>query len=110
MTNASSQIRDVIVMTDPNAAMVLFSKKSPAIHLILDSLVHEEKTIYGLKVSLHLNPGGIKRHIDELLAHGFITQVRETRNDLGMTLKYYRATAKRFEFRFEWNSGKIALE
>ena len=92
-----------MTIDDPNAALILFSKKSPTIHRILIKLVGEEKTIYDLKVELHLNPGNIKRHIDELLAYGFIAQVREAKNDMGMTLKFYRAKAKRFIFKFEWN-------
>jgi DNA-binding MarR family transcriptional regulator len=103
------QIQDVITFSDPNASLILFAKKSTAIHIILHTLVQEEKTLYDLKRELHLNPGVIKRHIDELLYYGFIKQVREARNDIGMTLKYYRAKAKRFKFRFDWDDKKFLL-
>ena len=74
----------------------------PQKQLILRELMKEERTIYYLKVSLNLNPGIIKRHIDDLIEKKLVLQTRIGINDMGMNLKFYRAVAKRFIVHLEW--------
>ena len=59
-------------------------------------LIQKEYTIYDLKKELKLNPGVIKRHIDLLSSSGLIEKVKTGKNELGLTLKFYRAAAKTF--------------
>jgi len=69
---------------------------------ILGYLVRGEMTVYDLKIALNLNPGVVKRHIDALLDQGLIVHTRSEENKMGMTLKYYRAVAKKFIVHLEW--------
>ena len=65
-------------------------------------IIEKDFTIYDLKKELKLNPGVIKRHIDLLLSVGLIVQSKIDKNDVGLTLKYYRASAKTFKIHIDW--------
>lgn len=65
-------------------------------------MIRAERTIYDLKRLLNLNPGIIKRHIDDLMEKGLILQTRIGTNNMGMNLKYYRAVARKYIIHLEW--------
>lgn len=93
------KIKDKIAFSDPNVVSSLFH---PQKQLILKELIEEEHTIYDLKLILKINPGIIKRHIDDLLDKNLILQTHTEVNELGLNLKFYRAVAKNFIIHLEW--------
>jgi predicted ArsR family transcriptional regulator len=97
--NMGETIPNEVEFTDPGVVASLFH---PQKQLVLEELIKAERTIYDLKRMLNLNPGIIKRHIDDLLAKNLIVQTRTGTNEMGMNLKYYRAVAKKFKIRLEW--------
>ncbi|MHA1776580.1 MAG: ArsR/SmtB family transcription factor [Promethearchaeota archaeon] len=103
MTNSNSAKQSEIplrkVFTNPDVVKILYHKKRQS---ILKALIEKECTIYDLKIQLNLNPGEISRHIKHLIKAGLVVKVKKETNDLGMTLKYYRATAHTFEIKLKW--------
>src|SRR5271157_322159 len=99
MRKMSDLIMNEANFTDPDVVGSLFH---PQKQLILEELIKNERTIYDLKLLLKLNPGVIKRHIDDLLAKKLIVQTHIGINEMGMNLKYYRAVAKKFKVLLEW--------
>lgn len=87
----------------PDVVTSLFHDKRQE---ILSLLVDQEMTVYDLKSAMNINPGVVKRHIDNLLENGLIVQTRQDHNDRGMTLKYYRAVANKFIIHIEWEKNK----
>lgn len=63
---------------------------------ILETLIPREMKVIELVKQLGINPGTIKRHIDEMIAQGLVTLPRIVINALNVKEKYYRATARRF--------------
>jgi DNA-binding MarR family transcriptional regulator len=88
-------------LTDHEAIFVLFHKQKQE---ILRLLIENEFTLYDLRKITKWNPGTIKRHLNDLMQYGFITQTRTEVNSFSMIMKYYRATAKKFEFHIVWPS------
>jgi len=109
------KIKDEIVLSDPKVVNSLYHPKK---QLILKELIKEEHTIYDLKLILKINPGVIKRHIDDLLDKKLILQTHTAVNKLGLNLKFYRSVAKKFIVHLIWpdfldsvkNENKIAEE
>ena len=93
------KIKDEILLLDAKVVNSLFHPKK---QLILKELIKEEHTIYDLKLILKINPGVIKRHIDDLLDKKLILQTHTAVNQLGLNLKYYRAVAKKFIVHLVW--------
>ena len=58
--------------------------------------------IIELKNATKMNPGTVKRHINDLLDHGLVQQTRLEKNMYSITEKYYRATAKTFIIQLRW--------
>lgn len=69
---------------------------------ILRLLVEEDLTIMDLKKLTKINPGTIKRHIEDLVEAKLVFQSQILQNEYGFKLKYYRATARKFVFHLEW--------
>ncbi len=86
-------------ITDPDSVPILFHEKKQE---ILKLLIKNEMTIIDLKNALKMNPGTIKRHLNDLLEKGLVIQSRTETNKFGITMKYYRATAKSFVFDIRW--------
>ena len=57
-----------------------------------------------LKKETNLNPGTIKRYLDDLVSKDLVRLTRKVQNEYGFFLKYYRATAKLFVIHIEWPS------
>ena len=92
-------IKDEIVLSDPEIISVFRSEGKQD---ILKVLITQEMNIHELKNILKLNPGTVKRHLDQLLEYKLIKQTREDENSWGVKMKYYRAVAKRYIIHFSW--------
>ena len=92
-------IKDEIVLSDPEIISVFRSEGKQD---ILKVLITQEMNINELKNILKLNPGTVKRHLDQLLEYKLIKQTREDENSWGVKMKYYRAVAKRYIIHFSW--------
>lgn len=93
------QILNEKEITDPNTVPILFHEKK---QMILKLLIEKEMTIIDLKNSIKMNPGTIKRHLEDLMEKNLVNQSRIKINKFGITMKYYRATAKHFIIKIEW--------
>lgn len=100
--------------SDKHASNVSENTKEPAEKLIIkesaqvSQIMHEKKqlilleifriplTIQDLKIKTGMNPGTIKRHLDDLMAHNLVYVQRTERNEYNILMKYYRAQAKKF--------------
>ena len=87
------------VITDTNTLPVLFHEKK---QVLLKILIDQEMNIIDLKNITGLNPGTIKRHLTDLLEKELIRIVRTKQNTYGVTMKFYRATAKQFVVNIQW--------
>ncbi len=94
-----TSIKDEFLVTDPSAVPVMFHNKK---NLILKLLIQNEMTIIDLKHKTGMNPGTIKRHLNDLLEFNLIYISREQISDYGIVMKYYIATAKRYKFEMSW--------
>lgn len=90
---------DSLIFHDPVVVKVLYH---PTKQRILRHLLAREMKIIDLKKALKMNPGTIKRHIDDLCACGLIERSRVNTNQYGIKEKYYRATANHFVVHLEW--------
>ncbi|MFX0171845.1 MAG: ArsR family transcriptional regulator [Candidatus Hodarchaeota archaeon] len=97
----SMDIPETKVISDPSAVPILFHKKK---QIILNLLLEKELTIMDLKEETNLNPGTIKRYLDDLVSKNLAFLTRKVQNEYGFFLKYYRATAKSFIVHLEWPS------
>ena len=88
-----SKIKDNIVITDPETVPIIFHKQK---NEILKHLIKKDLTIANLKQLTELNPGTIKRHIDDLESKGLIFLSQQHQNRFGFNMKFYRAVAKEF--------------
>ncbi|MFX0125452.1 MAG: hypothetical protein ACFFAE_17660 [Candidatus Hodarchaeota archaeon] len=89
------------VINDPSVVPVLFHKKK---QIILNLLLEKEFNIMELKKETKLNPGTIKRYLDDLVSKDLAFLTRKIQNEYGFFLKYYRATAKSFIIHITWPS------
>lgn len=86
-------------ISDPSVVPVLFHKKKQK---ILNLLIGKELNIMELKQETNLNPGTIKRYLDDLVSKDLVFLTRKVQNEYGFFLKYYRATAQSFIIHIEW--------
>ncbi|MFW9905654.1 MAG: hypothetical protein ACFFFH_15075 [Candidatus Thorarchaeota archaeon] len=92
------------VISDPSVVPVLFHKQK---QLVLNLLLEKEFNIMELKEETKLNPGTIKRYLDDLVSKKLVKLTRKVQNEYGFFLKYYRATAKSFIIHIEWPSDVL---
>jgi DNA-binding transcriptional ArsR family regulator len=95
------RVKDVITIKDPSAVPIVFHEKKAT---ILKLLIEKEMTIIDLKHATGLNPGTIKRHLNDLLEHGIIQLSRTEISDHSIVMKFYRAVAKEIKFDIKWSS------
>ncbi|MCF2140606.1 MAG: winged helix-turn-helix domain-containing protein [Candidatus Lokiarchaeota archaeon] len=82
---------------DPKLVVqVMHAKKQ----LILKQIFSRALTIQDLKKKTGMNPGTIKRHLDELMHHDLVYVERIERNTYNILMKFYRTTAKKFIINF----------
>ena len=86
-------------ITSPEAVPILFHEKKKE---ILEELVKKEMTIIDIKNKIKMNPGTIKRHLEDLVSANLAIQTRTEKNIYGVNMKYYRATAREFVINLKW--------
>lgn len=99
----NKKIEDIRIIANPNEILVVLHDQKMR---ILIELQKSMKNIQDLVDSTGLNPGTIKRHLDELINYGFVFVADIKKNDYKMTMKYYQATAKSFEIKYEISPPK----
>lgn len=97
--NNITQIKEEIILTNPVAVSVVFHEKKSQ---ILKLLIEKEMTIIDLKHATGLNPGTIKRHLDDLLKCNLISISKEQLSEYSIVMKYYRAVAMKYRFNIVW--------
>ena len=71
---------------------------------LLKLLMNKEMTIIDLKGKTKINPGTIRRYLDDFIEKDLVYLVRTEKTNFGQKMKFYRATAKKFLVRinFDW--------
>ncbi|MFX0090681.1 MAG: winged helix-turn-helix domain-containing protein [Candidatus Hodarchaeota archaeon] len=103
-SNGSSQeinddIEEEKLIVDHEAVPILFHPKK---QMLLKLLVENEMTIIDLKRATGMNPGTVKRHLNDLLEKGLVKQSRIEINRYSIAMRFYRATAKQFIISIKW--------
>lgn len=94
----NNDICERLVITDPKVIRVVLHEQRLQ---ILNILIHNMKNIQELRELTQMNPGTIKRNLDELMEYGLIYIAAIKKSDYNITMKYYRATANRIEITFQ---------
>ena len=88
-----------LTLTDPCAVPIVFHEKKGQ---ILKLLIEKEMTIIDLKHATGMNPGTVKRHLDDLLQYDLILIAKEQLSEYSIMMKFYRAKAKKISFNINW--------
>ncbi|MCY3410701.1 MAG: winged helix-turn-helix transcriptional regulator [Candidatus Heimdallarchaeota archaeon] len=101
MVSETFKIVDIKVISDYEAVSHLYHQKK---QLILKLLIEKEMNIISIKKATGMNPGTIKRHLDDLIKKNLVALSSTKDNNYGQKEKYYRATGKEFsiEVNFKW--------
>lgn len=83
---------------DPKLPIIVHKQKRE----VLKVLIENELNIKEIENITKINPGTIKRHLDDLVENGLIIQTQTVKNEYGFVLKYYRAVVKKLIVNFEW--------
>lgn len=95
-------VKDILpekIINSPETVPILFHEKKQE---LLKELMIKENTIIDLKNITSMNPGTIKRHLQDLVLAGLVIQTRTEKNIYGVNMKYYRASAKSFVVNLKW--------
>ncbi len=98
-SSENNSIMEEKTIINPNTVPILFHEKKQS---ILKLLIEKEMNIIDLKNVTKLNPGTIKRHINDLVTNDLAELSTEKVNKFGINMKYYRATAKKFLINIKW--------
>jgi hypothetical protein len=93
----SIPIQEKIIVSDPKLIRIILHEQKL---LILNEILREMKNIQELKEMTGLNPGTVKRNLDELIENQLVQIVAIKKSDYNITMKYYQAVAKEFEIHF----------
>ena len=85
--------KNELILTDPQIIRIVLHNQKL---LILNQLFTEMRNIKQLKKITGLNPGTIKRHLDDLLVHQLVKIVSSQKTNYNITMKFYQAVAKKF--------------
>jgi len=91
------EILEEMTINDPDLVLVLLHEKK---RQLLNCLVKERMTIQELSTRTRMNPGTIKRHLDDLIKNNLIFVQKKERNSYNVLMKYYRAVANEFHIYF----------
>lgn len=86
-----------LIIQDPELVIKVMHEKKQE---ILKILFEKALTIQDIKKQTKINPGTIKRHLDDLVEHGLVYVEFEERNPYNILMKHYRAKAKKFIINF----------
>ena len=86
-------VQSVLEVDNPKRAQALIHKDK---QLIIKHLIQQEYKIIELKSLCKINPGTIKRHLDNLIELGLVFPPRIKINRRNVKEKYYRAIAQKF--------------
>lgn len=92
------KIKDELIITDPLHISCLVHEKK---QIILKFLIKSDYTIRELSRDTNINPGTVKRHLNDMEQLGLVKFVRQEKNEYGIILKFYRAVSKKFKVDFE---------
>lgn len=81
------------VIKKPEQILQIMHEKK---QLILLQLFNHALTIQELKQKTGLNPGTIKRYLDQLMKEELVFVEYSKRNEYNILMKFYRTTAKKF--------------
>ena len=87
------RIQDGIRITDPKLARILLHRDKKR---IISDLIEKEMTIQELSSSTEINPGTIKRHLDNLISNKLVFMSRQERTKYNVKQKFYSAVARQF--------------
>ncbi len=85
------------LISDPSLVLTLLHEKK---RLIINLLLKKAMTIQEIKKKTNINPGTIKRHLDDLMKNDLVFVAEEKLNDYNIRMKFYQATAQKFEITF----------
>jgi predicted transcriptional regulator len=88
------QILEKLVISDPHQIRIVLHEQKMQ---ILNILLHDMKNIQELKDLTGLNPGTVKRNLDELMESGLVFVAAVRKSDYNITMKYYQAITKNIE-------------
>jgi hypothetical protein len=86
-------------ISNPDAIPILFHAQKQQ---VLKLLMEKPMTIIDIKNKIDLNPGTIKRHIDDLVQYELAIPSHTEINEYGITMKYYRASARKYIISIRW--------
>lgn len=93
------KVKNMIEITDPTVILALLHEKKME---LLKLLLEKDMNIQDLKKATGINPGTIKRHLDDpkygLMQYGlvFLSKIEYSEAN-NIRMKFYRATAKKFK-------------
>ena len=93
MTNPdpTKTIIDELTIEDPELGLIIFHYKK---RQILELLIKKAMTIQELRIATKINPGTIKRHLEDLQQHNLVFVESTSENEFHNKMKYYRAIAR----------------
>ncbi len=97
--NEKKDIKEEMIIEDPSTVSLLDHKKKQELLLLL---IEKELNILQLSKATDINPGTIKRHIDQLSTANLVKISRIEQNNWGVKMKFYRARAKQFTVKYSW--------
>ena len=93
----SIEIKEEQLISDPSLVLTLLHEKK---RMIINLILKKSMTIQEIKKQTDINPGTIKRHLDDLMKHDLVYVAEERLNDYNIKMKFYRATAQKFIINF----------
>ena len=86
------------IVTDPEEIHLIFHDQKL---LILKAITSQKMNIQEIANTTRLNPGTVKRNLDDLIKAGFVAMVEIRENDYKMKMKYYQTTAEKITIRYQ---------
>ena len=95
----SDRIQESIIINDSVKARALLHDDK---RTIITSLINNKaRTIQNLNADTGINPGTIKRHIDDLISKKLVIMLFEDRSLYNVKMKFYSAIANEFKIDIE---------
>jgi DNA-binding transcriptional ArsR family regulator len=93
-----SKVQDLLEISDPKVIRIILHEQKM---LILHELILNMKNIQELSDATKLNPGTVKRNLDELIENHLVHVAEVRKSEYNITMKYYEATMKKIKIRFD---------